>query len=67
MNDSAMAGEVTDQPLYTPRLMLSGFHLFGLIKHLAGKWFAADINMKQAVTSWIQTFDTNFFYAGMQA
>jgi hypothetical protein len=23
-------------------------------------------NMKQAVTSWLQTLDTNFFYAGIQ-
>jgi hypothetical protein len=44
------------------------FHLFGLLKkHLAGKQFATDANVKQAVTSRLQLLDTNFFYTGIQA
>jgi hypothetical protein len=33
------------------------------VKHLAGKQFVANTNVKQAVT-WPQTTDINFFYAG---
>jgi len=32
-----------------------------LKKHLFGKCSATDINMKKAVTSWLQKLDTNFF------
>ena len=43
------------------------FCLFGPCKkHPAGKKFATDADVKQAVT-WLQTFDTDFFYIGMQA
>jgi len=38
------------------------FYLFGpRKKHLAGKKFAADADVKQAVT-WLQTFNTYLFY-----
>jgi hypothetical protein len=37
-----------------------------LQKHLASKRFAADATVKQAVTSWPQTPDTDFFYTGIQ-
>jgi hypothetical protein len=30
---------------------------------MGGKQFAKDANIKQAVTSWLQAFDTNIFYA----
>jgi hypothetical protein len=33
-----------------------------LKKHLDDKQFATDANMQQAVTSWLQTLDTDFFY-----
>jgi len=36
-------------------------------KHPADKRFAKHANVKQAVTSWLQTIDTNFFYAKIQA
>lgn len=43
---------------YTP----SNFHVFGPHKkHLTDKWFATDANMKQGVTSFLQTLDTDFF------
>jgi hypothetical protein len=49
-------------PYFAP----SDFNLFGLLKkHQAGKNFAADANIKQAVTSWLQTLDSSFFYAGI--
>jgi len=36
-------------------------------KHLLDKQFAADAEVKQVVTSWLQTPHTNFFSARMQA
>jgi hypothetical protein len=36
-------------------------------KHLAGKRFAADAEVKQAVASWLQTLDTIFICARIQA
>jgi hypothetical protein len=35
-------------------------------RHLAGKPFATDNDVKEAVISWLQTFDTDFFYTGYQ-
>jgi len=43
----------------------SYFHLFGpLEKHLAGKHFATEANMKCPVTFWLQTLDTNLSMTG---
>jgi hypothetical protein len=36
-------------------------------KHLAGKQFATDTDVKQAVTSWQQTLDNDLHYTGVQA
>jgi len=45
----------------------SDLHLFGSQgKHLAGKLFATDADVKQAVASWLQTLDTSVFYTGIQ-
>ena len=45
-------------------LPLSNFQLFSPLKeYLAGKRYATNPNVKQAVTSWLQTLDTVFFYA----
>jgi hypothetical protein len=42
------------------------FHLFGpLQKHLAGKRFARDVDVKQAATYYIQTLETDFLCAGI--
>jgi hypothetical protein len=47
--------------------MPSDFCLFGSPKkHVAGKPFAV-ADVKQAVTSWLQTHDTDFFYPWIQA
>jgi len=47
-------------------MLPSDFNLFGpLKKHLAGKRFATDANVKQAVTSWLSTPNTYFFYTGI--
>lgn len=44
---------------YNPDLITSDFHLSEQYqKYVGGKWFVADINMKQAVTSRLQTVDT---------
>jgi hypothetical protein len=46
----------------------SDFNFFGPLKeHLTGKRLATDTDMKQAVTSWLQTLDTDFFCMGIQA
>jgi uncharacterized protein (DUF924 family) len=38
----------------------SDFHLFGPLKqYLADKWFEADTNMKQDVTSSLQTYHSD--------
>jgi hypothetical protein len=36
-------------------------------KQLVGNQFASDPNMKQAVTCWLQSFDTDIFYTITQA
>jgi hypothetical protein len=44
------------------------FSLFGTLQTvLAGKRFAKNAEIKQAVTSWLQTIDTDFVVAGIQA
>jgi hypothetical protein len=46
----------------------SDFQIYGpRKKHLAGKRFAADGDVKQAVASCLQALDSDFFYGGMQA
>jgi hypothetical protein len=56
-----------DNPPYSSDLTPSYFHLTGpLKKHPTGNWYATDADVKQAVTSWIQTSDTNLFHAGIQ-
>jgi len=46
----------------------SDFFLFGhLQKHLTGKRFVTDADMKQDVTSWLQNLATDFFYSGIQS
>jgi hypothetical protein len=49
----------------SPYLTPNDFYLFGpLTKYLAGKVFATDADMKQAVTSWLQKLDKDFFMLG---
>jgi hypothetical protein len=38
-----------------------------LKKHLGGRRFATDGEVQQAVMSWLQALDTDFFYAGIDA
>jgi histone-lysine N-methyltransferase SETMAR len=60
--------EVLDHPPYSPDLALSDFHLFGpLKKHLGGRRFATDGEVQQAIMSWLQALDTDFFCAGIDA
>jgi histone-lysine N-methyltransferase SETMAR len=60
--------EVLEHPPYSPDLATSDFHLFGpLKKHLGGRRFATDSKVQQAVISWLQVLDTDFFYAGIDA
>jgi histone-lysine N-methyltransferase SETMAR len=60
--------EVLDHPPYSPDLAPSDFHLFGpLKKQLGGRQFATDGEVQQAVMSWLQALDTDFFYAGIDA
>jgi hypothetical protein len=36
-------------------------------KHLGGGRFATDSEVQQAIISWLQVLDTEFFYAGIDA
>jgi hypothetical protein len=57
-------GEVLDHLPYGPDLAPSDFNLFGpLKKPLGGRWFATDREVQQAVMSWLQTLDKDFFHA----
>jgi hypothetical protein len=48
--------EVMDHTPYNHNVVPRDSHFFGSLKrHLPGMWFAADTNVKQAVTSWIHT------------
>jgi hypothetical protein len=59
---------VLDHLPYSSDLAPSDFHLFGPLKeHLGGRRFATDGEFQQAVMSWLQALDTNFFYAGIEA
>jgi glutathione S-transferase len=50
--------ELTGHPLHSPNLMHGDFHPLGLFeKHVAGKRFAKEANVKQGFTSWLQILD----------
>jgi len=52
--------QVTEHPTHSPDLASCNFHLLGpLKKHLASMRFAKDADVKQAVTSWLLTTDTD--------
>jgi len=58
-------GHVGDKnhALWSSHLSPSDFQLFGHLKiHLAGKQFATDANVKEALTSYLQTHYTCFFF-----
>jgi hypothetical protein len=60
--------EVLDHPPYSTDLAPSDFHLFGPFKkHLGGRRFATDDEVRQAIMSWLQALDIDFFYAGIDA
>jgi hypothetical protein len=57
-----------DHPHFGTNLVASDCHVFGhLNKYIAGKNFAADDNVKQAVTSRLQAFDIDLFCASLLA
>jgi hypothetical protein len=57
-----------DHPPCSLDLAHSVFHIFvPFKKHLAGKQFTIDSDVKQAVTSWLQTLHPNFFCTNIQA
>lgn len=63
VDGSKVVGRLWDHSPYSLYLAPSDFHLSGLLKkHLDGKRFATDANMKQAVTSSLETLDTVSFY-----
>jgi hypothetical protein len=60
--------EVLDHPPYSPDLAPSDLHLFGsLNEHVDERRFATDGEVQQAVMSWLQALDTDFFYVGIDA
>jgi hypothetical protein len=57
-----------DETSYCSDLALSDFYLLGSIeKYLAVKRFAADADVKQALTSWLEAFHADFLNAEMHA
>jgi hypothetical protein len=57
-----VAGKSWNLPSCSPNLAPCDFRLFvPLKKHLGGKLFAADADVKRAFTSRLQTLDTDFF------
>lgn len=59
-----MVGRLQTTPV-RPNIAPSDFKLLiFLTKPLIDKQFATDADVKQAVTSWVQAFDTDFFYTG---
>jgi hypothetical protein len=62
-----VAGRSWNLPSCGPDLAPSDFRLFvPLRKHLDGKLFAADADVKQAFISRLQTLDTDFFDSRIQ-
>jgi len=60
--------KVTDYHSHGSEHALSDFHLSGPLKnHPTGKRLAKDAEVKEAVTFWLETPDTHFFYAWIQA
>jgi hypothetical protein len=57
-----------DEASYCSDLVLSDFYLLGSIeKYLAGKRFAADADVKQALSSWLEALHADFLKAEMHA
>ena len=53
---------------HSPDIRSNDIHIFGpLKKRLADKRFATDADVKQAVTSWLHTLDSNFSHVWVQA
>jgi hypothetical protein len=60
---SGYGWKAVDHPSNSSYLTHSDFHLFGpLEKHLSGKRFATDADVKQAVISWLHVLDADFVY-----
>ena len=62
------AGKLLSTPPYSPDISADDSYLFRpLEKRLAKKPLAQDADVKQAITSWLHTLDTDFFCARTQA
>jgi len=58
---SELHKEDQSHPPYSPNVVPSNFNFFGPLEDLDSKQNATDTNTKQAVTSWLQTFGSEFF------
>lgn len=60
--------EVLEHPAYSPDLAPSDFHLFGpMKKHLQGQRFNTVQEAQDAVKTWLNSLDTDFFHSGIDA
>jgi hypothetical protein len=60
--------ELMNHPTYGPNLAPSDVELYGALeKRLAVKLFVTYVDVKQAIASWLQTIDFDFFYYEIQA
>jgi len=58
--------EVLAQPLYSPDLAPSDYHLFGPLKEaLRGRRFTSDQELKEAVHAWLTAQPKTFFSEGI--
>jgi len=54
--------EYHGQPYLESRHRVHCSHIFGPLKHRTGESIATNADVKQGVTSWLQTLNINFFY-----
>jgi len=54
--------DIMDHSPYCPDLAPHHLHLFKTFQKCLAKTFATNTDMKQAVTSWLETLHTDFFH-----
>jgi len=59
--------EAMEHPAYSPDLVPSDFHLFGLLKNaLQGRRFSCDDDVKAVVHQWLRAQSKRFFADGIK-
>ncbi|GFU26070.1 histone-lysine N-methyltransferase SETMAR [Trichonephila clavipes] len=67
IKENRFCWDLFDQPLYSPDLAPSDFHLFLHLKSfLAGKNFSNDKELKENVSNWLKTQAATFYEEGIE-